>query len=83
VPRREDAAQRTDRDRAGEVGAREPHAAPMDHHAFDAEIENARALDHELARGRQQQRRRGGDTVSRMASVNSMDDPRGEQQRKR
>ena len=35
--------------------------APDQHHALDAEVEDARALDHELAERGEQQRRRGAD----------------------
>ena len=57
----ENAAQRAERDRAGVIGAGEAAGRADDHHALDAEIENAGALDDQFARGREQQRRRGGD----------------------
>ena len=57
----QDAAQRAHEDRTGQVGAAEAAGCADDHHAFDAEVEDAGALDHELAGRRQQQRRRGGD----------------------
>ena len=50
-----------DEGRAGEIGAREAAGRAHDHHALDAEIEHARALDHEFAGRREQQRRRRGD----------------------
>jgi len=53
-----DAAERADRDRAGQERAAEAADGAHDHHAFDAEIEHARTLGDELAgRGDQQWRR--------------------------
>ena len=46
---------------AGQLRAREAGHGADDHHALDAEIEDARALRHELAERRDQQRRRGRD----------------------
>ena len=43
------------------MAAAKPQAAPIDHHALDAEVQHARALGHELADGRDEQRRRRGD----------------------
>ena len=57
----ENAAQRADSDRAGVVGARKAAGGADDHHALDAEIQNAGALDDQFAGRRKQQRRRGGD----------------------
>ena len=56
----EDAAKGADRDRAGVQRAAEAAGGADDHHAFDPEIEHARALGHEFAGGRDQQRRRCG-----------------------
>ena len=57
----EDAAQRADQRRSAQIGAGEAAGRAHDHHALDAEIEHARALDHQFARRRQQQRRRRRD----------------------
>ena len=53
--------QRADQGRAGEIGAGKAAGRAHDHHALDAEIEHAGALDDEFAGRRQQQRRRCGD----------------------
>ena len=55
---RENPAERADEDRARKPGAAESAGGADDHHAFDAEIEHARALGHQFAGGRDQQRRR-------------------------
>ena len=55
---REDPAERAEEDRARKPGAAKSASRADDHHAFDAEIEHARALGHQFAGGRDQQRRR-------------------------
>ena len=47
--------------RAGDEGGAEAADGAHHHHALDAEIEDAGALDHQLAEGGEQQRRRGRD----------------------
>ena len=46
---RQDAADGADQGRSGELGAAKAADRAHDHHAFDAEIEHAGALDHEFA----------------------------------
>ena len=56
------AAKQADPGRTGEIAGAEAADRAHDHHAFDAEIEHAGALDHQFADRRDQQgRRRGGD----------------------
>ena len=57
----QDAAKRADKDRTGQIGTGEAAGCANDHHALNAEVENAGAFDHKLAGRRQQERRRGGD----------------------
>ena len=55
---REDARQRPQSCGARRIGPGETHRRAHDHHALDAEVENARALRHEFADGGEDEGRR-------------------------
>ena len=65
-----------DGDRAREIGRREAAGGAHDHHALEAEIEHAGALDDELARCGEQQRRRRRDHREKDGFKQSHERPR-------